>query len=114
VHVLTRPAHSLTTEKLAEGVGGLQIMHDVGIKVHKIKHLLLADGARAIIGSINISGGSFDKRRELAIEVADVELVDRLYAVVHQDWKKSSPLDVSDEGIAADLERHHMGGIVSP
>jgi len=34
--------------------------------------------------------------------------------VVHQDWKKSNPLDVSDEGIAADLERHHMRGIVSP
>jgi cardiolipin synthase A/B len=119
VHVLTRPAHSLTVEKLAEGVSGLQIMHDVGIKIHKIKHLklhskmLLADGARAIIGSINISAGSFDKRCELAIEVAD-ELVDRLYAVVHQDWKKSNPLDVSDEGVAADLERHHMRGIVSP
>jgi cardiolipin synthase A/B len=119
IHVLTRPAHSLTAEKLAEGVSGLQIMHDVGIKIHKIEHLklhskmLLADGARAIIGSINISAGSFDKRRELAIEVADVELVDRLSAVVRKDWKNSNPLDVSDEGIAADLERHHKGGLLS-
>jgi len=120
VHVLTRPAHSLTVEKLAEGVSGLQIMHDVGIKIRKIKRLklhskmLLADGARAIIGSINISAGSFDKRRELAIELTDIELVERLKAVAHKDWKNSSPLDVSDEGIAADLERHHKGGRGSP
>lgn len=119
VHVLTRAAHSLSAEKLAEGISGLQIMHDVGIKIHNIKHLklhskmLLADEARAIIGSINISAGSFDKRRELAIEVADVELVERLTAVAHKDWKNSNPLDVSDEGIAADLARHHMGGLVS-
>lgn len=120
IRVLTRPAHSLTPEKLAEGVSGLQIMHDVGIKIHKLKHLklhtkmLLADGARAIIGSINISAGSFDKRRELAIEVAGVELLDRLSAVARKDWKNSNPLDVSDEGIAVDLERHHMRSVVSP
>ena len=64
-------------EKLVEGVGGLRIMHDVGIKIHKLKHLklhakmLLADGKRAIVGSINLAPGSFDSRRELAIEVDD-------------------------------------------
>jgi phosphatidylserine/phosphatidylglycerophosphate/cardiolipin synthase-like enzyme len=122
VHVLARPAHSLDVdnlEKLAEGVGGLQIMHDVGIKIHKLKRLklhakmLLADGSRAIIGSINITLGSFEKRRELAIEVVDDQILDRLQSVIDEDWKNSTPLNVSDEALAADLKRHHQEGIVS-
>ena len=39
------------------------------IKLHA--KLILADDARAIIGSINLAPGSFDSRRELAIEVDD-------------------------------------------
>lgn len=110
VHVMARPPHKLKPEKLIEGVGGLRIMDDVGIKIHKLKHLklhakmLLADGVRAIVGSINLTPGSFDSRRELAIEVHDDEVVDRLHDIVHQDWKNSRPLDLTDEGLLADLQ----------
>jgi cardiolipin synthase A/B len=110
VHVMARPPHKLKKEKLIEGVGGLRIMDDVGIKVHKLKHLklhakmLLADGMKAIVGSINLTPGSFDSRRELAIEVHDDEVVDRLHDVVHQDWENSRPLDLTDEGLLADLQ----------
>ncbi len=109
VHVMARPPHKLKKEKLIEGVGGLRIMDDVGIKVHKLKHLklhakmLLADGMKAIVGSINLTPGSFDGRRELAIEVHDDEVVDRLHDVVHQDWENSRPLDLTDEGLLAEL-----------
>ena len=60
VHVMARPPHTLKKGKLVEGVGGLRIMDDVGIKIHKLKHLklhakmLFADGVRAIVGSINL------------------------------------------------------------
>jgi cardiolipin synthase len=110
VHVMARPPHTLKKDKLAEGVGGLRIMDDVGVKIHKLKHLklhakmLFADGVRAIVGSINFSPGSFDSRRELAIEVRDDEVIDRLHKVVHQDWENSHPLDLTDEGLLADLE----------
>jgi phosphatidylserine/phosphatidylglycerophosphate/cardiolipin synthase-like enzyme len=110
VHVMARPPHKLKKEKLIEGVGGLRIMDDVGIKVHKLKHLklhakmLLADGLKAIVGSINLTPGSFDSRRELAIEVHDDEVVDRLHDIVHQDWENSRPLDLTDEGLLADLQ----------
>jgi cardiolipin synthase len=73
---------------LIEGVGGLRILNDVGVEVRKLKGLklhakmLLADGERAIIGSINLAPGSFDSRRELAIEVDDKHIVDRLHDVV--------------------------------
>ena len=77
LHVLARPAHTLKKGKLVEGVEGLRILQDVGAKVHKLKGLklhakmMLADGERAVIGSINLAPGSFDSRRELAIEVDD-------------------------------------------
>jgi len=110
IHVMARPAHSLKRDKLVEGVGGLRILDDVGVKVHKLKHLklhgkmLLADGVAAIVGSINFAAGSLDDRRELAIEVRDDHIVDRLYKTAESDWQHSHPLDLSDEGLLADLE----------
>jgi len=110
VHAMARPPHTLKKEKLVEGVGGLRIMDDVGVKVHKLKHLklhakmLYADGVRAIVGSINLAPGSFDSRRELAIEVRDDEVIERLQKIAHHDWENSHPLDLTDAGLLADLE----------
>jgi cardiolipin synthase len=110
VHVMARPAHKLKKEKLEEGVGGLRILDDVGVKVHKLKglklhaKLLLADNVRGIVGSINLAPGSFDSRRECAIEVRDEDVVDRLHEVTHTDWQNSHPLDLTDEGLKAELE----------
>lgn len=121
VHVMARPPHSLKKDKLVEGVGGLRILDDVGIKVHKVHGLrlhakmMLADCRRAIVGSINLAPGSFDHRRELAIEVHDDEVVSRLEAVVRRDWDGSRPLDLTDAGLLADLEdredeaKHKLG-----
>jgi phosphatidylserine/phosphatidylglycerophosphate/cardiolipin synthase-like enzyme len=110
VHVMARPPHSLKKEKLVEAVGGMRILDDVGVKIHKLKGLklhgkmLLADNVAAIVGSINLAPGSFDSRRELAIEVHDSDVVDRLHKIAKQDWENSHPLDLSDEGLLADLE----------
>jgi cardiolipin synthase len=115
VDVMARPPHTLKREKLVEGVGGLRIMDDVGIKIHKLKHLrlhgkmLIADGVAAFVGSINFAAGSLDGRRELAIEVRDDEVVDRLHRVARHDWEHSHPLDLSDEGLLADLEDRIQG-----
>jgi cardiolipin synthase A/B len=114
VHVMARPPHKLKKEKLTEGVGGLRILDDVGIKVHKLKHLklhgkmLLADHSRAIVGSINLAPGSFDSRRELAIEVHSPEVVERLRDIAHHDWKHSHPFDLTDAGLLAELEEHKI------
>lgn len=117
VHVMARPPHILKMEKLVEGVGGLRIMEDVGIKIHKLKFLrlhgkmLLADGCRAIIGSINLTPGSFDHRRELAIEVEDAPVIERLKKIAHYDWENSHPLDLSDHGILDDLHSTPEAGV---
>jgi phosphatidylserine/phosphatidylglycerophosphate/cardiolipin synthase-like enzyme len=110
VHVMARPPHALKKEKLVEGVGGLRILDDVGVKIHKLRGLklhgkmLLADDTAAIVGSINLAPGSFDSRRELAIEVHDSDVVERLEHIAKHDWKHSHPLDLSDEGLLADLD----------
>ena len=115
IHLMARPPHSLKKEKIIEGVGGLRILDDVGVKIHKLKHLklhgkmLLADGLRAIVGSINLAPGSFDDRRELAIELHDDDVVDRLQKVAQHDWEHSHALDLTDEGLFADLEEHGGG-----
>ena len=109
IQVMARPPHTLKEDKLVEGVGGLRILDDVGIKVHKLKQLklhakmLLADGVSAIVGSINLAPGSFDNRRELAIEVHEDALVEHLHKVAHHDWHHSHPLDLSDQGLREDL-----------
>lgn len=116
VHVMSGPPHTLKKDKIVEGVGSLRVMHDVGIKIHNLKHLvihakmLLADGEKAIVGSINLTTGSFDDRRELAIEIDDHKLIERLHHLSHHDWKHSYPLDLSDKGIYNDLENRGGGG----
>jgi len=120
VHVMARPPHTLKTEKLIEGVGGLRILDDVGVKVHKLRgmklhaKLLFADGVRAIVGSINLAPGSFDSRRELAIEFRDDDVIDRIHKVVHNDWKNSHPIDLTDAGLMADLGIERGSSVVIP
>jgi cardiolipin synthase len=110
VRVMARPPHTLKEKKLPEGVGGLRILDDVGIKIHKLRHLklhaklVMADGERAIVGSINLAPGSFDERRELAIEVDDDKIVHRFRHVIEHDWKHSRPIDLSDEALRRDLK----------
>jgi cardiolipin synthase A/B len=117
IHIVARPPHTLKMDKLVEGVGGLRIMHDVGAKVHRLKHLkmhgkmILADDARAVIGSINLAPGSFDSRRELAIETDAGHVVKRLVQTVNSDWENSHPIDLSDEGLRADMEKHNAKGV---
>ena len=117
VHIMARPPHKLKKEKLVEAVGGMRIMADVGIKIQKLKHLklhakmLLADHSRAIVGSINLAPGSFDSRRELAIEVDDKDVIERLSAIAHHDWKHSHALDLTDEGLLGEMKKHKMKGV---
>ena len=70
--------------------------------------MLLADHSRAIVGSINLAPGSFDSRRDLALEVHASNVVELLREIAHHDWKHSQPLDLTDEGLLAELEEHKI------
>jgi phosphatidylserine/phosphatidylglycerophosphate/cardiolipin synthase-like enzyme len=117
VRILAKRPHSLQPDKLIEGVGGLRILQDVGVKVHTLKHLklhakmLLADSKRAIVGSINLAPGSFDARRELAIETDNRHAVERLEKTALDDWDLSHKLDLSDAGLLADLAKRGGEGV---
>jgi phosphatidylserine/phosphatidylglycerophosphate/cardiolipin synthase-like enzyme len=63
------------------------------------------------VGSINLAPGSFDSRRELAIEVDDEDVVKRLSEIAHHDWKHSHPLDLTDEGLLGEMKKHKMKGV---
>ena len=110
IYIMARPPHKLKKEKLIEGVSGLRCLMDLGVKInklHKVKlhgKLLLADDKRAIIGSINLAPGSFDSRRELAIEVDDPHIIKRIAQILQHDWDKSKLLDLSDAGLLAELK----------
>ncbi len=110
IRVMARPPHKLKKDKLIEGVSGLRCLQDLGVKIHKLKNiklhakLILADDARAIIGSINLAPGSFDSRRELAIAVDDDHIIKRIKKTLEQDWENSHRLDLSDEGLFAELK----------
>jgi len=112
LHVMARPVHKLKKEKLIEGVSGLRILQDLNVPIRKLKHiklhakLMFSDDARAIIGSINLAPGSFDSRRELAIQVDDEHIIGRLHKVLHEDWGNSHPLDLSDAGLAEELKNY--------
>jgi phosphatidylserine/phosphatidylglycerophosphate/cardiolipin synthase-like enzyme len=112
IRLMSLSPHSLKGRKLLEGASGLRVLQDVGIKIHKLKGLhlhakmMLADGDRAIVGSMNIAPGSFDERRELGIEVSDDRIVKRLGHVFVGDWQNSRRMDLTDEGLLKDLEKH--------
>lgn len=86
-------------------------MHDVGAKVHTLKGLklhgkiVIADEKVAIVGSINLSPGCFDSRRELAIETGSRRVLKRLVKVSQRDWKHSRKLDLSDDAVLDDLKK---------
>jgi len=117
IHILARPPHTLKKDKLIEGVGGLRIMHDVGAKVHTLKGLklhakmIVADHKRAVVGSINLAPGSFDARRELAIETDAHHVVSRLSEVAQRDWDNSKKIDLTDEGLLKDLEKRNAAAV---
>ncbi len=112
LRIMARPPSKLKKGKLEEGVSGLRSLQDVGAEVHKMKHiklhakLILSDEKVAIVGSINIAPGSFDSRRELAIQTDDSDIVKRIHKILEHDWENSHPLDLSDAGLAAALEKH--------
>ncbi len=113
IHLLASYPHKLKPKKFLKGIASLRILQDIGIKIHHLKgiplhaKMMLADDRRAIVGSINFSPGSFDDRRELAIVVDETPVIERLKSVFRYDWKHSSKIDLTNQGILKNLEDHH-------
>jgi phosphatidylserine/phosphatidylglycerophosphate/cardiolipin synthase-like enzyme len=112
VHATALPVHSLRDFYVLDGVAGLRLLEDLGVHVHKLHgvhlhaKLILADKKRALLSSFNIYPKCFNERRELGIHFEDKPLIKRLVDIFEQDWESSKRMDLSDEGIKADQEKH--------
>ena len=108
---MARPPHTLKRDKLVEGVGGLRILDDVGAKVHTLKHLklhakmMLADGSAPSSArstwrrAASTAGASSRSKSTTSMWSSGCN------EVAQHDWEHSHPLDLSDEGLLADLEK---------
>jgi phosphatidylserine/phosphatidylglycerophosphate/cardiolipin synthase-like enzyme len=80
----------------------LRLLQRAGIRVHRQKHLklhaklMLADGKRAILGSMNIDRSAFDLRRELGISFDDEPIIERLSHIFTHEWDQSHRYEVPD------------------
>jgi cardiolipin synthase A/B len=112
LQLMAHAVHRMEAKEIATDVGGLRMLDDLGVQVRRLKHLrlhgnmLLADGARALLGSVNFSPASLDRRRELSVETDDAEVVRTLQATAMHDWSHSRPIDLSEEGLREELLRH--------
>ena len=112
LQLMAHAVHRMDPKEITGDVGGLRMLDDLGVQVRRLKalrlhgNLLLADGARALLGSVNFSPASLDRRRELAFETDDAGVIQTLQAAVAHDWSQSRPIDLSEEGLREELQRH--------
>ncbi len=76
--------------------------------------VILADGERALIGSINMTFASMELNRELGILTQDPDVVERLQDTMANDWTQASKIVVAPEGVIPwDEARHFVGADVT-
>ncbi|MDX1890191.1 phospholipase D-like domain-containing protein [Mycolicibacterium sp. 050158] len=102
VHVLCGGKHGISEWDVLDTFASLRTLRRFGAKVHKQKNLrvhaklLIVDGERALVGSMNIDRSAFDLRRELGITVDDPAVIARLKAVFDEDWALSHAYEPPD------------------
>jgi cardiolipin synthase len=102
VRVLCGGRHGISDWDILDTFASLRTLQRVGGKVHKQKNLrvhaklLVSDGERALVGSMNIDRSAFDLRRELGITIADPLVIARLRDVFESDWDLSHRYDAPD------------------
>jgi phosphatidylserine/phosphatidylglycerophosphate/cardiolipin synthase-like enzyme len=95
VRVLCGGKHGISDWDILDTFSSLRLLHYLGVKVHKQKNLrlhaklLIADGKRALVGSMNIDRSAFDLRRELGTTIHDRAIIDGLAEVFESDWDGS-------------------------
>jgi cardiolipin synthase A/B len=102
VRVLCGGRHGLSDYDILDTFASLRILRRAGIRVHRQKHLklhaklILADGTRALLGSMNIDRSAFDLRRELGIIFDDEPVIARLSKIFAHEWDASHRYEVPD------------------
>lgn len=74
------------TVKLLNGVGVTNVRFSKNLKMHA--KMIIADGARAYVGSENLTSNSLDNNREVGIILQDKALVATLAGNAAKDWDR--------------------------
>ena len=100
--ILCGGRHGISESDLLDTFSSLRALHRAGVTVHK-QHglrthakLIVADGRRALVGSMNIDRSAFDLRRELGMVIEAPDAVARLIETFHADWDASSRYHAPD------------------
>ncbi len=122
VRMLCGGRHGTSPGDVVDTMSSLRVLQRAGIKVHRQKSpklhakLIVADGDRALVGSMNIDRVGFDFRRELGLLVTAHPIVSRLKAVFGEDWEASrlwmvpdpmAPIVHDPEELPHDPDFHH-------
>jgi len=102
VRILCGGRHGISEYDVLDTFSSLRILKTGDIKVHKQKNLrlhaklILADGKKAFLGSMNIDRSAFDLRRELGVVITKPDIVAGLSKVFESDWESSHHYDAPD------------------
>ena len=107
VRVLCGGKHGISDWDIYDTFSSLRLMERFGVKIRRQKQpklhakLILIDGTKCQVGSMNIDRSAFDVRRELGIESDAPDVVNRLRDTFQADWEQAAryhppdPLDPS-------------------
>ncbi len=102
VRVLCGGKHGLSPWDMHDTFASLRILGRGDVKVRRQKHLkvhaklLVVDGERALMGSMNLDRSAFDLRRELGAVVQAPAIVERLQELFDHDWHKAEHWEAPD------------------
>ncbi len=102
VHFLCGGHHGIEEWDLLATLSNQRILARAGVHLRKQRHvrlhakMIMVDGARAMIGSMNIDRQAYDDRRELGIVFDDASAVARLKKWFEADWHDAHRYEPED------------------
>jgi phosphatidylserine/phosphatidylglycerophosphate/cardiolipin synthase-like enzyme len=102
VRLLCGGKHGISDWDILDTFASLRLLDRFGVKVRRQKHLklhaklLIIDGERAQVGSMNIDRSAFDLRRELGVLVDGTHVIKGLRKIFEHDWDESKAYDAPD------------------
>jgi cardiolipin synthase len=112
VRLLCGGKHGISEWDVLDTFASLRLLDRFGVKVRRQKHLklhaklLIVDGERAQVGSMNIDRSAFDLRRELGVLIDESHIIKGLTKVFEHDWRNSKEYEAPDP---LQPETHHEG-----
>ncbi|MGH7789149.1 MAG: phospholipase D-like domain-containing protein [Candidatus Binatia bacterium] len=112
VRLLCGGKHGISDWDILDTFSSLRVLDRFGVKVRRQKHLklhaklLIADGVRAQVGSMNIDRSAFDLRRELGVVVDETHVIKDLRKLFEHDWRESKAYEAPDP---LEPDKHHEG-----